>query len=73
MTVTVTVRGDGITVDLLLWRHYGVRGREALAGTLDLNPGLASVGVNLPLGTVVTLADLPDDDNTTTEVVDLFG
>lgn len=59
MAETITVRGEGITVDLLLWRKYGVRGRGVVEATFALNPGLAALGPILPLGTLVTLADLP--------------
>ncbi|HEV7251438.1 MAG TPA: tail protein X [Shinella sp.] len=59
MAETITVRGEGITVDLLLWRKYGVRSRSVVEATFALNPGLAALGPILPLGTLVTLADLP--------------
>ena len=59
MPETITVRGEGITVDLLLWRKYGVRGRALVEQTFALSPGVAALGPVLPLGTVVTLADLP--------------
>lgn len=59
MADTITVRGEGITVDLLLWRKYGVKGRALVEATFALNPGLAALGPFLPLGTTVTLADLP--------------
>lgn len=74
MAETVTVKGEGITVDLLLWRRYGVRGRGLVEATLDRNPGIAELGLFLPLGTVVTLPDLPTlEDPAPRKVVSLFG
>jgi phage tail protein X len=58
MAETVIVRGEGLTVDLLLWRKYGVKGRALVEATFALNAGLAALGPVLPLGTSVTLADL---------------
>ncbi|MDQ0314865.1 tail protein X [Amorphus orientalis] len=70
-----TVRGEGITLDLLLWRRDGVRGRELVEAALDLNPGLADLGAVLPLGTVVFLPDPPAARSAPVprKVVDLFG
>ena len=59
MPETITIRGEGLTLDLLLWRKYGVRGRALIETALDTNPGLSELGPVLPLGTVVTLPDLP--------------
>lgn len=74
MADQVTVRGDGITADLLLWRRYGSEGQALLEATLDLNPGLAALGSVLPAGTVVMLPDLPDPAaRPARPVVSLFG
>jgi phage tail protein X len=61
MPLKIKVAGAGITVAKLLWRHGGRRGNTSarLAETLELNPGLAALGPVLPLGTRVTLPDLP--------------
>lgn len=61
MPLTIKVAGAGITVAKLLWRHGGRRGNTSarLNETLELNPGLAALGPVLPLGTPVTLPDLP--------------
>lgn len=49
----ITVRGDAITVSLLVWRRF----RRAMPGlverVLDINPGLAAVGPLIPPGTTV--------------------
>lgn len=73
MTETITVRGEGITLDLILHRRYGVRGRSLLERTLRLNPGLASLNIVLPLGTVVVVPDLPSETLMKRRVVSLFG
>jgi phage tail protein X len=61
MPRTVTVTGKPTTLDLLLWRAYGVAGNTAamLRAALKLNPGLGARGAVIPLRTVVTLPDLP--------------
>ena len=59
MPQTFTVRGTGLTVELVLHRQYGVRGRELMSETLRLNPGLASTGTILPLNTTFMIPDLP--------------
>lgn len=51
----LTVVGDNLTLDLILWR----RDRRLVPGiveqTLALNPGLADLGPILPPGTVIRL------------------
>jgi len=69
---TITIKGEGITLDLLLWRKYGVRGRELVEATLALNPGLASVGPILPMLTVVIVPPLPAESRTPVKLVTLF-
>ena len=73
MPETITVRGENITLDLLLWRKYGVRGRSLLERTYDLNQDLALLGTVLPLGTMVTLPDLAAETAEARQVVSLFG
>jgi phage tail protein X len=74
MAETITVRGDGVMLDLLLWRRFGVRGRELVERTLDLNPGLAGHGPILPHGTVVVLPEvLPQAAPSPRKIVSLFG
>lgn len=57
MAETVTVRRDGLTLDLLLTIHRGLQGQTLLEQTLDINPGLAAHTGELPHGTQVTLPD----------------
>jgi len=54
-TEKITVRGDGITLDLLLWRKYRRKTPGLVERTLEMNRGLADSGTFLPVGTVVTL------------------
>jgi phage tail protein X len=70
---TVTIRGEGITLDLLLWRTYGVRGQQLVEEALDANPGLAGVGAVLPLGTVVRIPPLPVETRAPAPLITLFG
>lgn len=72
MAERITIEGEGITLDLLLWRKFGVRGRELVEETLDLNPGLSGLGPVLPLGTVVTIPDLATATGPTASFVSLF-
>ena len=50
MAETITVKGDNIALDLLLWRRFGVRGQQLVEETYQLNPGLADLGLILPPG-----------------------
>lgn len=68
----LTVRGEGLLLDLILWRRHGVRGRALVEQTLSLNPGLAGLGPLLPLGTEIILPDLPVQSEETIAVVSLF-
>jgi phage tail protein X len=48
---------QGDTVDALCWRHYG-RTDSTVEAVLEANPGLADLGVVLPVGTPVYLPAL---------------
>ncbi|MDQ8035390.1 MAG: tail protein X [Bordetella sp.] len=52
---------QGDTVDVLCWRHLGSTA-GLVERTLELNPGLAQLGLILPHGTAV---DLPEVSTTT--------
>ncbi|KAB0571282.1 tail protein X [Brucella pituitosa] len=70
---SITVKGEGITLDLLLWRAYGVRGRILVEEALALNTDLAALGAIIPLGTLVQLPDLPPEETgQSRQVVSLF-
>ena len=72
MNEIITIRGEGISLDLLLWRKYGVRGRELVETALTLNPGLAALGSILPMGTAVIIPPLPAESRTPVKLVTLF-
>lgn len=72
MNEVIVVRGEGLSLDLLLWRKHGVRGRELVEAALALNPGLAGLGPYLPLGTAVTLPPLPTKTRLAAKLVTLF-
>lgn len=59
MPQTITVTGDNVSLDLILYRRDGRRGQELVAAALTLNPGLAALGPVIPVGTRVILPDPP--------------
>jgi len=69
MPERVTIQGERITMDLLLWRRYGVRGQGLLNQAYDLNPNLADRGPILPLGKQVLLPDMPPETAGSTKAV----
>jgi phage tail protein X len=52
---TETVRSEGLTLPRLVWRLLRKQPRGYVEKVLDLNPGLADLGPELPVGTVVKL------------------
>ncbi|TRL35483.1 tail protein X [Rhizobium straminoryzae] len=72
MPETYTVRGEGQTVELVLHRRHGARGRTLIAETLRINPGLAALGAWLPPGTQFLLPDLPAETATVRPRKSLF-
>jgi phage tail protein X len=70
----ITVTRPRTTLDLLLWRQFGIAGAALLEQVLQTNPGLADVGPVLPIGTIVTLPDYaPAVPAQPVKVIDLFG
>jgi len=55
-TVYRTSQGD--TLDFVCWKFYGQQS-GAVELVLAANPGLADLGVVMPIDTVLTLPDLP--------------
>jgi phage tail protein X len=51
----IGVAGEGISVDLLIWREYRRPMPGLVEQVLDMNPGLAALGPVLPVGTLVKL------------------
>lgn len=52
---TITIKGDEITVDLLLWRRFKRYDQGLVERVLDMNPGIADGTVFLPIGFVVKI------------------
>lgn len=74
MSQTITIRGDNLTADLLLWRIHGVRGQELIEEMMEVNPGLAELGAVLPSGSIVIVPDMPiEEPFATREIITLFG
>lgn len=68
---TVTVRAmEGDTLDLICWRHYGAT--APVDTVLAANPGLAALGVIIPMGTVITLPAITTVSTTSTTEVSLW-
>lgn len=51
----VTVIAEQTTLDLLLWRRFKREVIGLVEDTLSRNPGLATLGLFLPVGTVVNV------------------
>ena len=58
MAATYKTR-QGDMLDEICWRHYGTQS-GAVELVLEANPGLADLGLVLPLDTEIVLPDLPE-------------
>lgn len=54
----IEISREGDTVDKIAWRRRRVT-RDVTEQILELNPGIAELGVILPTGTAVKLPDTP--------------
>ncbi|PTQ90290.1 tail protein X [Agitococcus lubricus] len=63
----VSIQGD--RVDIVCWRFYG--NTNHVEQILDANPQLAFLPVILPIGTVITMPDIPQK-NTVIDTVQLW-
>lgn len=52
---TYVVDGDGVAVDLIVWRRYRRRTPGLVEQVYGLNQGLAALGPLLPRGTIVRI------------------
>ena len=60
MPTRYVTSGRPLVLDEILSAEFGAKlGRELLTATLDLNPGLADLGVLIPTGTPLLLPDRP--------------
>jgi phage tail protein X len=57
----LTVQGDFITADLIIWRRYHCRTRGAVEAMLDLNPHLAHIHRETPFIPPGTQVRIPID------------
>lgn len=74
MMAEVEVLKRAMSLDLLLWRKFGVAGRSVIETTYDLNPHVATLGVILPAGTAVTLPPTPPASSVPTrKLITLWG
>lgn len=56
MTIeTLKVTQENMTLDLLLWRRFGVEVRGSVEKTLEANQDLAELGPYLPVGLSVEI------------------
>jgi len=55
---SVMVVQDNVTLDLVVWQAFGRQDDLLVEQTLELNPGIASPAIMLPVGTVVQLPEL---------------
>lgn len=76
MAKQFVVNQQHLTVDLILWRQFGVGGQRMVERIHQLNPGLAALGPVLPIGTSFLIPDAlppkPQSRVVTEEPVDLF-
>lgn len=49
----ITVKGESVTLSLLVWRRFRRKPEGYVERVLDLNPGLADLGAHIPIGTVI--------------------
>lgn len=59
ITEAVRITGEGITISQLVWRKFKRRKPGFVEQVIEINPGLGSLPVFLPVGTVV-LMPMPD-------------
>lgn len=58
---TIVVKGDGITLSMLIWRRFHRQSTGYLERVLSANPGLARKGAIIPVGTAVVFPlDAPE-------------
>lgn len=72
-TESLTVNGEGVTLDQLVWRKFHRPIPGLVEQVLGLNPGLAQLGPYLPVGTRVVLPILQEASQPVTrEVIQLW-
>jgi phage tail protein X len=75
----ITIKADGVTVDLLVWRRYRIRAPGITEMTMDLNPHLARIHRTTPFLPVGTQVRIPLDSDIlkgaprSKKVIQLYG
>jgi phage tail protein X len=74
MIETLTVIAEQTTLDLLLWRRYRREVPGLIEDTLRRNPGLAKIGLFLPVGMTIDVQTLAPEPRgrTAVQVVSLY-
>ena len=70
---TYTVRRDGERLDKICKAELGTERGGAMESVLKLNPGLAALGITLPLGTVIKLPPRPTNERSRPVVKRIWG
>jgi phage tail protein X len=52
---TYVTNGDGLPLDLIIWRRYRRKTPGLVEATYGFNPGLAQLGMFLPRGTQIKI------------------
>lgn len=68
----VAVTREQMTVDLIVWQHFGRQDGRLVERTFELNPGLAALGAILPVGTEIELPEVSAPTPPLIETVRLF-
>ncbi|MDP8250649.1 tail protein X [Pseudochrobactrum saccharolyticum] len=72
-TETVVVKGEAITLSLLVWRRFKRQSMGFVERVLDMNSGLADIGPIIPVGTSIRFPiDAPELKNKERNVVHLW-
>lgn len=72
-TEVITVEGEGITLALLVWRRFKKQATGYVERVLSINPGLADLGIFIPVGTkVIFPIDAPENKTRERNVVQLW-
>ncbi|SFC22090.1 P2-like prophage tail protein X [Bosea sp. CRIB-10] len=68
----VKVTREGMTVDLIVFRHFGNPDTRLVELTYELNRGLADLGTIVPVGTEIDLPEAPPSSPPRRETVRLW-
>ena len=68
----VVIEREDMTVDLVVWLHFGRQDERLVERTFEMNPGLAALGPILPVGTEFELPEATNPQPPLIETVRLF-